>query len=118
MRFRTGVMLATLLAAVALLAPGKAMAAAEVHRLNLVLSGIPTQVNSGALNDAIDAFNDRVLTPRGYQQFDHLQFTWGYDAELRYFLRPNLAVSAGLSQYRVKEEKEFLPGLAQGINFG
>ena len=117
MRFRPGVVLAAVLAVTAFFAAGKAMAAAEVHRLNLVLSGIPTQVNAGDFNDAIDAFNKRIIDPRGYEALGHLQFTWAYDAELRYFLRPNFAVSAGVEQIRTGEKKEFLPGLSQGINF-
>jgi len=117
MRFRAGVVLAAVLAVTAFFAAGKAMAAAEVHRLNLVLSGIPTQVNAGDFNDAIDAFNKRILDPRGYEGLGHLQFTWAYDAELRYFLRPNFAVSAGVSQIRTGEKKEFLPGISQGINY-
>ena len=117
MRFRPGVVLAAVLAVTAFFAAGRAMAAAEVHRLNLVLSGIPTQVNAGDFNDAIDAFNKRILDPRGYEGLGHLQFTWAYDAELRYFVRPNFAVSAGLSQLRTGSKKEFLPGISQGVNF-
>lgn len=116
MRFRPGVVLGAALACLALTAAGQAQAAAEVHRLNLVLSGIPTSVNGGDFNDAIDRYNKMQLDPLGYDRLKELTFTWMFDAELRYFVRPNFAVTAGVSHFRAKEKKEFLPALSEGVN--
>jgi hypothetical protein len=116
MRFRPGVVLGAALVCLALFTASQARAAADVHRLNLVLSGIPTQVNGGDFNEAIDRFNARFLDPIGYERLKHLQFTWAYDTELRYFVRPNFAVTAGLQQMRVGQKQEFLPALSEGVN--
>lgn len=117
MRFRPGAFLGAALLLLAAFAARDARAAADVHRLSLMLSGIPTQVNTGDFNDDIDRYNTLKLDPRGWDRLGHLQFTWGYDAELRYFVRPNFAVAAGVSQIKVEETKTFLPALAQGVEF-
>jgi hypothetical protein len=116
MRFRPGVVLGAALVCLAVLTAGQARAAADVHRLNLVLSGIPTSVNGGDFNDAIDRYNQAVIDPKGYDRLKQLEFTWAFDADLRYFVRPNFAVTAGLSHLRVGERKEFLPALSQAVN--
>lgn len=109
------------LAAVAtamLLAPSAAFAAAEVHRFSLALSGVPTSVKAGDVNDAIDYYNSTILTPppRGYEPLPKISFTWLFDGEFRYFATQNLALSAGVGQMRAKSAKEYLPGLSQAIN--
>jgi len=114
--FRPGVVLGAALLLCTLLPAGEARAAAEVHRLSLMLSGIPSQVNGGDFNESIDEYNTTHLDPRGYERIQHLQFAWAYDAELRYFVRQNFAVTAGLAQLRVAQRKEFLPALSQAIN--
>jgi hypothetical protein len=111
MRFRLAAGSAVVLVLVALLCAGQARAAAEVHRLSLVLSASPTQVAGGAINDDIDQFNAAVLAPIGNDPLKHIQFTWAYDAELRYFVRPSFAVSAGLSHVRASQHKQFLPAI-------
>ena len=116
MRFRLAAVSAVACALAALLCAGQALAAAEVHRLNLVFSGIPTQVQGGDFNDALDTYNARILQPRGYQTMDHVQFTWAYDAELRYFVRPSFALTAGITQLRASQDQHFLPAITQSVN--
>lgn len=116
MRFRPWVVLGVAFVCLAALNAGQARAAAEVHRLNLVLSGIPTSVNGGDFNDVIDLYNERLLDPIGYERLKSLSFTWMFDGELRYFVRPNFAVTAGVSHMRAGERKEFLPSITTGVN--
>ena len=118
MRFRLAVVAALACSFLSFLSAGQARAAAEVHRLSLMLSGIPSQVQGGDFNDYIDVFNaTRLELPtRGYEGLPHLAFTWVFDGELRYFVRPNFAVTAGLSQIRVGQKKEYLPAISQGIS--
>ncbi len=101
-----------------LLVPSAVFAAAEVHRFNLVLSGVPTQVLAGDFNDNIKFYNQTVIAPppRGYEPLDKVGFSWLFDSEFRYMLTRNLAVDAGLGQIRAKSTKEYLPALAQSIN--
>ncbi len=116
MRFRLAAVSAVVFSLVAIFTATQAQAAAEVHRLNLVLAGIPTQVAGGDFNDAIDYFNKARLTPRGLEELKHPDFTWGYEAELRYFVRQNVAVTAGVSQIRVSQKNEYLPAISQSVD--
>jgi len=116
MRFRLAAGSAVALSLVALLCAGQARAAAEVHRLSLFLSASPTQIVGGDINDAIDTYNNTKLNPAGLDPLPHLQFTWAYDSELRYFVRPNFAIAAGVSQIRADNKKEFLPAIGQSVD--
>jgi len=100
------------------LAPTSARAAAEVHRLSLALSGIPTQLNAGDFNDAIDYYNRTVLTPapRGFEPLEKVTFSWLFDSELRYFVTRNLSLNAGVGHLRAKTRKEYLPALVTSID--
>jgi hypothetical protein len=69
----------------------------------------------GDFNDALDSYNKRVLDPRGYESLQHIQFTWAYDAELRYFVRPNFALALGITQLRATQDAQFLPAITQVI---
>ena len=115
-RFRSAIALVA--AVVALCAGGNAWAAAEVHRLNLALSGVPTQVRAGDFNHAIDYYNETVVTPppRGYEAMPKINFSWLFDAELRFAVTKSVVVDFGASQLRAKQEKEYLPALTQAIN--
>ena len=117
-RIRSAAVLAGALLAAMTLAAGQARAAAEVDRLSLVISGIPTQVKTGDFNDALDFYNQTILAPppRGYEPLPHLGFSWLFDAELRYFVQRNLALDVGVGQIRVAEKKEFLPAISQAID--
>jgi len=112
MRFRAAVVTGVVCALAAVLAAGPAQAAAEIHRLNLVISGMPTAIAGGDYNDFFDTYNRTVLDPLGNEPLQNISFTWGFDAELRYFVRPNFAVTAGVSQIRGQESKEYLPQIA------
>lgn len=97
------------LLALALLAggAGRAHAAAEVHKFSLVLSAIPTQIMGGDFNDRIDLVNEAQLLPRGLEGLDKITNGWQFDAELRYFMRPNFAVAAGVGQLRSKSRRQY-----------
>jgi hypothetical protein len=116
MRFRLAALSVVACSLALLLSAGQAMAAAEVHRLSLMLSGIPTQIVGGDFNDALDYYNTVRLDPRGYEGLKPLQFTWAFDGELRYFARSNFALTLGVTQMRAAEAKEFLPAITQAIN--
>lgn len=116
MRFRLAAVSAVACLLGALACAGQAMAAAEVHRLNLVLSGNPTQVNGGDFNEMLKFYNAAIIDPQGYEPLSPVQFTWAYDAELRYFARPNFAITLGITQLRASEDKEYLPAISQGVN--
>jgi len=98
------------------LAPSAARAAAEVHRLNLALSAVPTQVKAGDFNDVVRNYNNTVLAPLGFDPLDKVSFSWMFDAELRYFVTRSLSVNAGVGHLRAKTAKEYLPALASSIN--
>jgi len=110
-RFRLAALAALASACVWLPSARPAQAAAEIHKLNLVLSAIPSQVAGGNFNDVIDIINRTQLEPRGNQGLDHIGFAWLFGAELRYFARPNFTLQAGFSQLRAETERTFLPGI-------
>lgn len=114
-RFRPGAVLAAVLLCALAGGTGTAFAAAEVHRLNLVLSGIPTQLGAGDFNDEIDRYNRTKLDSRGYDHIGKLQFAWAFEAQLRYFVRPNISVNAGVMQLRAEQRKQFSPALQQDV---
>jgi hypothetical protein len=90
-------------------------AAAEVHRLNLALSGIPTQVGAKDFNERLGDFNRQYLDPQGWEGLKKITFAWLFDAQLRYFVRPNVVVEAGVGQLRQQSKREFLPALQADI---
>ena len=85
---------------------GRARAAAEVHKFSLVLSAIPTQIIGGDFNDQIDVVNQN-LTSNSLEALSKITYGWLFDAELRYFVRPNFAVAAGVGQLRSKSRREY-----------
>ncbi len=117
-RFRPGAVVAAALICLcaAAFTAVEAHAAAEVHRLSLMLAGVPTGVNGGDFNDAIDHFNQVSLNPRQYEEMPRVSFSWLFDSELRYFVRPNFAVSAGVGHLRAGHRLEFLPALSQSVD--
>jgi hypothetical protein len=117
-RFRLGAVLLALAAAalgLALRAP-EALAAAEIHRFNLVLSAIPTSVDGGDFNKDLQQFNDIHLTANGLEPMHKIGFGWLFQAQMRYFVRPNIAVNMGVGQLKVITKKEYLPALAQSLD--
>lgn len=113
-RFRRASVVALAVIAVAAFAR-HAGAAAEIHRLNLVLSSAPTSLAAEDLNEFIGDFNRITLETRGLEGLDKISFTWLHQAELRYFVRPNVAVSAGFGQMHTRTFREFLPRISQAI---
>lgn len=97
------------------LATGEARAAAEVHRFSLVLSGMPSSIQGGGFNTFLDYINDTQLTPRGLEGLGTVGSAWMFEAQLRYFVRPNMAVNAGVGQIRAVSDREYLPALNQAI---
>lgn len=91
-------------------------AAAEVRRASLVFSAVPTQIAGGGFNDIIDFVNQAQLEPRGLAPLDKVNFTFMFDAELRYFVRQNIAVTAGVSQLKGRSVQTYLPGIGQSID--
>lgn len=117
-RFRPGAVVAAVLVCLfaAAFTPADSHAAAEVHRLSLMLSGVPTSVNGGDFNDAIDYYNLTHLSPQQKELLPKVSFSWLFDGELRYFVRPNFAVTAGVSQMKIAHHNEYLPALTQSID--
>jgi hypothetical protein len=108
MRTRHGITPAVLLLLVLGWAP-EVRAAAEVHRLYLALSAVPTQVKADDFNEMIEDVNRTRLSPFGLAPLDRIKLSWMFDAEIRYFARPNLAVSVGVSRLRASTSQEYLP---------
>ena len=94
---------------------GDALAAAEVRRLSLVFSANPTSIDAGGFNDVLDLYNERVIEPTGRQGLDRIGSGWWFDAELRYFVRQNVAVSVGVGQIKSQSKREYLPLIQQDI---
>ncbi len=115
-RFRLAAVPALAMALVLTIRVPCARAAAEVHRLNLVISAIPTQVVGGDFNDQLEQYNRARLDPRDIEGLDKISFGWLYDAELRYLVRQNVAVSLGVGQLRTQSKREVLPGILQDIH--
>ena len=99
----------------AFVAARDARAAAEVHRLNLVISAIPTQVDGGDFNRTIDFLNRTQLEPRGLEGMKQITFAWLFDAKVTYFVRPNMALNAGVGQIRATSDREYLPQLNTAV---
>ena len=100
----------------AVMAPAaSAWAAAEVHRLNLVLSAAPSEIKGGDFNKDIDYINRNFLESVGLEGLDNVTYGWLYDAELRFFVRPNWALTAGVAQLKQQSKREYLPALQQQV---
>jgi len=100
----------------AVIAPASsAWAAAEVHRLSLVLSAAPSEIKGGDLNKNIDYINRNFLENVGLEGLDNITYGWLFDAELRYFVRPDWAITAGVGQLKQQSEREYLPALQQQV---
>ena len=115
-RLRLGVLLALAVALGASSYAPKAMAAAEVHRLNLVLSGMPSQVAGDGMNDLLQRYNEYPLQSRGLEPLDEIRMGWMFDAELRYFVRPNFAVAAGVGYLKVQTKRSYMPSIGANID--
>jgi hypothetical protein len=90
-------------------------AAAEVRRFSIVLSVSPSSVDGGDFNETIDNINRTGLEPFGLEGMKKVSFGWMFQAEARYFVRPNMAINAGVGQMRVTTNREYLPFLGAAI---
>lgn len=117
-RLRLGVLLALAVACGALSLSPEAMAAAEVHRLNLVISAMPSSLDGAGINGLLARYNQNPLQAggRNFEPVDKLGMAWLFDAELRYFVRPNFALAAGVSRLKAETKREFLPTIGTSIN--
>jgi hypothetical protein len=115
-RYRLAVLAASAAVLFAILPGRNASAAPEVHNFNLMLSVNPTSINGGGLSDLIDQYNDQVLEPNGFKSLDRITLGWLFQAELRYLVRPNVAVNFGVGQMKSQQKREFLPLINQSVN--
>ncbi len=113
-RHRLGAVLALAVAFGAFSHAPKAMAAAEVHRLNLVISAIPSQLNGGGMNDLLSRYNEYPLGST-IEPLSKISMGWLFDAELRYFVRPNFALAAGVGHLRTDSKREIQPSIGSDI---
>jgi len=110
MRTRHGIIPAVVLLVLLLRAP-EARAAAEVHRLNFVVSTIPSQVRADDFNGMIEEVNRSRVDPHNLERLGKVKLSWLFDGEVRYFARPNLALSVGVSRLRASTKQEYLPAI-------
>jgi hypothetical protein len=117
-RLRLGVLLALAVALGAFSLSPEAMAAADVHRLNLVISAMPSQLDGGGINNLLERYNQNPLNSggRAFEPIDVFGMTWMFDGELRYFVRPNFALAVGVSQLKVQTKRDFLPSIGTSIS--
>jgi hypothetical protein len=115
-RLRLGALLALAVAFGALSLSPEAMAAAEVRRLNLVISAMPSQIDGGGMNDLLERYNKYPLEEHGLEPLSRLGMAWVFDGELRYFVRPSFALAAGLGQIKIQTKREFMPSIGASIN--
>lgn len=95
--------------------PRAGHAAAEVHKMSLVISAIPTAVDGGDYNHFIDNINRTQLLPRGLESMDPISFAWLFEMDLRYFVRQNVAITAGVGQMKSTTSREYLPFLQAAV---
>jgi hypothetical protein len=114
-RFRLGATALALAAAVLglLMRAPAAFAAADVHRFNLMLSATPTSIAGGDFNKFVDDFNSNVLALNDREGLDKITMGWLFQAKLSYFVRPNIALNAGVGQIHSTTSREYLPALNQ-----
>jgi hypothetical protein len=115
-RLRLGALLALAVAFGVFSLSPQAMAAAEVHRLNLVISAMPSQIDGGGMNDLLQRYNQYPLEARGFEPLDKLGMAWLFEGELRYFVRPNFALAVGVSSLKAQTKREFLPSIGASTN--
>ena len=105
-RLRLGLLLALAVAIGAVSHAPRAMAAAEVHKLNFVISSAPSQLAGGGMNDMLTRYNEYPLG-ENFESLSKITMGWQFDGELRYFVRPNFAVAMGIGHLKTESKREF-----------
>jgi hypothetical protein len=93
-----------------------ASAAAEIHKLNFLISGNPSSLAASQYNDLLNNYNSNVLDPKGYDNLKGMHFGWFFQGQLRYFVRQNITVDVGWGNLVDDQKKEFLPRISQSID--
>lgn len=114
MRIRPAAVLAVLLLSLAWRVP-EVRAAAEVHRLNVVFSAIPTHVRAEDFNGFVEDINNAFLIPSGLEPLEKIKLSWLFTGEMRYFVRQNLALNVGAGRMSASQEQEYLPAIGSSI---
>lgn len=114
-RNRSGALLALAVVLGMAACAGQARAAATVHRFNLEIGGGATTIAADNFNDQNTFLNRNFLEPRGLDGFDRLSYSFLYDIGFRFFVRPNVALRAGVGQMRTQSKREYLPAIRQDI---
>jgi len=95
-----------------------AHAAAQVSKLSLVLSGSASTITAKDFNEhVIDRFNTQVLEPRGIENIKKITFGWLYDAEFRYFVRPNFTAQFGVGQLKSISRRDVQPAIGMSLGY-
>jgi hypothetical protein len=90
-------------------------AAATVHRFNLELGLGASQIAANNYNKQNEFLNRNVLEANGLKGYDRLTFSFLYDMGFRFFVRPNVALRAGVGQMRAQSKLEYLPAIGADI---
>ncbi len=114
-RIARGALVAPALILGALLGAARVEAAATVHRFNIELGGGATQIAANNYNKQNEFLNRNFLEPRNLDGLDRLTFSFLYDVGVRFLVRPNVALRAGVGQMRAQTKREYLPAIRQDI---
>jgi len=114
-RFSPGALAALALILGMLGSAARVDAAATVHRFNIELGGGATQIAANNYNKQNEFLNRNFLESRGLEGLERLTFSFLYDAGVRFFVRPNVALRAGVGQMRAQTKREYLPAIRQDI---
>jgi len=93
----------------------QALAVAEVHKLNVVLSAMPSSIAGGDFKDDLDFLNKNYLESRGLEGMDPITYGWMFQGELRYQVRSNWAAHLGVGQMKMQTKREYLPALGASV---
>ncbi|MEO5616386.1 MAG: hypothetical protein ABIS67_01325 [Candidatus Eisenbacteria bacterium] len=114
-RFAPGALAALALIPGILGSAARVDAAATVHRFSFEIGAGATQIAANNYNKQNEFLNRNFIEPRGLEGFDRLTFSFLYDAGIRFFVRPNVALRAGVGQMRAQSKREYLPAIGQDI---
>lgn len=89
--------------------------AATVHRFSIELGAGATQIAATNFNKQNEFINRNFIEPRGLDGLDRLTYSFLFDIGARFFVRPNIALRAGVGQMRNQTKREYLPAIRQDI---